>query len=113
VQHRQDALLQCGLHVDQQVAATDEVDARERRVREHVVPREDAAVADRLADPIAAFRLDEEPVQALLRHDLGDVLRVEAGTGRLDRGGVEVGGEDLQQRRTAGGLGGLGEGDGQ
>ena len=75
VQARHDLLLQHRLQVDQEVAATDQVDAREGRVGQYVVPREDAGVTDRLLDAVAAVDLDEEPPQAFGRHVLGDVLR--------------------------------------
>ncbi len=88
-------LLQHRLEVDQHVAAADQVDARERRVGEHVVAREHAHVADRLADPVAAVDLDEEAPQPLGGDVLRDGLRVDAGARLLDAGAVQVGGEDL------------------
>ena len=74
-------LLQARLEIDQEIAATDEVHARERRVGDQVLPREDHHFAQRLADAVAAFLLDEEPPQALGR----DVLR--RGSWHTDRGG--------------------------
>ena len=64
VQRRHDPLLQHRLQVDQQVAATDHVDAREGGIGQHVVPRENAGVADRLADPVTGIDFGEEPPQA-------------------------------------------------
>ena len=81
VERGQHLLLQARLEIDQQVAATDEVHARERRIGDEVLPREDHHLAQRLADPVAAFLLDEEPPQPLGR----DVLR--RGSWRRGRGG--------------------------
>ena len=74
-------LLQARLEINQQVAATDEVHARERRVADEVLPGEDDHLAQRLADPVAAFLLDEEPPQAFRR----DILA--RGSWRKGRGG--------------------------
>ena len=74
-------LLQARLEINQQIAATDEVHARERRVGDEILPREDHHLAQRLADAVAAFLLDEEPPQAFRR----DILR--RGSWRKARGG--------------------------
>ena len=48
MEQRDDLALQRGLQVDQQIAAGDQVEARERRVADHAVRREDAHVAQLL-----------------------------------------------------------------
>jgi len=53
-------LLQARLEIDQQVAATDDVHARERGIADDVLSGEDDHLAQGLVDPIAAFLLDEE-----------------------------------------------------
>ena len=56
VKQRQHLLLHQRLEVDQQVAAGDEVDARERRVVDHVVLREHDHLPQLLDDPVARRR---------------------------------------------------------
>ncbi len=62
---RQDFFLQPGLEINQQVAATDEVHARERRVAQEILPSEDDHLPQGFADAVAALLLDEEPTQPL------------------------------------------------
>src|SRR5258708_23596737 len=57
-------LLQTRLQINQEVAATDQVHARERRVGDEILPGEDDRFAQRLDDAIAAFLLDKKPAQA-------------------------------------------------
>ena len=78
-------LLQARLEIDQQIAATDEVHARERRVGDEILPREDHHLAQRLVDAVAAFLLDEEPPQAFRRDILREALGVEAVAGLLQQ----------------------------
>ena len=49
---RQDPPLQRRGHVDQDIAATDQIHMRERRIGGDVLAREDAAIADRLVDTV-------------------------------------------------------------
>src|SRR5262245_66670743 len=95
MQQRQDLFLQNRLEVDQQIAATDQVHMRERRIGDDVLSREDAHVAERLADAVTSLRLDEEAAQSLRRDVLHDILRVEAGARYLNAPFVEVGDEHL------------------
>src|SRR6266849_7464199 len=66
--------LQTGLEINQQVAATDEVHARERRVSDEILPGEDDHLPQRLDDPVAAFLLDKKASQALRRDILREAL---------------------------------------
>ena len=50
-----------------------------------------------LPHPVAVLLLDEEPAQPLRRHVRGDVGRIDALAGLVDRVPVQVGGEDLQR----------------
>ena len=99
VKHRQQPLLQRRRHVDQHVAAGDEIDARERRIDGDVLAGEHAQVADALLDAVVAILPGEEPAQPL-GADLGlDALGIEAGARLVERRRVaEVGGEDLDRR---------------
>ena len=60
VKHRQQLLLQLAVHVDEHVATADHVEPREWRIARQIVPGEDAEVAERLRDAIAAVGLGEE-----------------------------------------------------
>ena len=91
-----DPLLHPGLEVDEHVSAADQVHAAERRVPGHVVPGEDAHVADGLDHPVSAVHLGEKPLQACWRDVLGDVREV-LSRPRLLHGALgEVRAEDLE-----------------
>src|SRR5229473_6871260 len=77
-------LLQTGLEINQQVAATDEVHARERRVGDEILPSEDDHLPQRLDDAIAAFLLDEEPPQAFRRDILSEAFGVKTVAGFVE-----------------------------
>src|ERR1051326_4518879 len=89
-------LLQTRLKVNQQVAATDEVHARERRVAYEILPCEHNHFAQLFADPIAAFPLCKEPPQPLRRHIGGDALHVKPLSGFFQERVIEVGGKHLE-----------------
>ncbi len=56
----------CGrIQIDQQIAATHQIQARERRITGHVLAGEDAQVAQTLGDAVVMVLLDEEALQAL------------------------------------------------
>ncbi len=96
VEDREQPFLERRRHVDHDVAAGHQVDARERRIDRQVLAREDAQVADALLDAVVAVLLDEELAEAL-GADLGlDALGIDAGAGPIERARVaQVGGEDL------------------
>ena len=70
-------------HIDQQVAATDQVEFGKRRVFDHVLLGKDQHVADALVDAVgAAVRLRGEKARQPFRRDVGgNAGRVDAGAG--------------------------------
>ena len=89
-------LLQHPVHVDQQVAATEQVELGERRVLEHVLLGEDDHVADAFMDAVAAAGLLDEEARQPMRRDVGDdVGGVGADAGLRDGAAVDVRGEHL------------------
>ena len=99
VKQRDELLLQFRPHVNEQVAAADQVNPGKRRVLDHVLLGKDQQVADVLVNPIdAAVRLRrEKPRQPLRRHVHRDARRIESRPRRGDRPAVDVGGEDLHR----------------
>src|ERR1039458_9780681 len=99
VEQGNERLLQVLADIDQQVAATDQVEFGKRRVFDHVLLGKDQQVADAFVDAIgaAAGLGREEPGQPLRREVGGDAGRIEAGAGRGNRLTVNVGGEDLHR----------------
>ena len=97
VEEGEELPLQVRAHVDEQVAAADQVEPGERGIRDHVLLGEDQRVADALLDAVGgAFRfLGEEAGQAFRRDVGGDAGRVRAGAGLLDGLAVDVGAEGL------------------
>ena len=69
--------------------------------------RENAGIADRLADPVACVHLTEVPPQTLGRDVLGNVFWINARTSFFNVGGIEVGCEDLQRCLASDRFGGL------
>ena len=95
MQDRQHATLKGVVHVDEDIPATHQIEARERRIARHVVPREDAQIADAFADLVMAVDADEESAEPLGRDVDLDVVDVDPGPGPLEGRVVDVGGEDL------------------
>jgi hypothetical protein len=95
VEHRDEPPLQGHVHVDEHVAAEDQVQLREGRVARQVLAGEDASVADGLVDPEPPFHPREEAPQASGQDVLRDDGRIEALPRELDRGLAHVGAEDL------------------
>ncbi len=86
------------IQVDQEVAAGNQIEVRERWIADDVVRGEQHELAQLTPDPVATRLPQEEALQALLG-EIGDVrVRIEG----LSRGGnrllVEIGGEHLDLR---------------
>ena len=73
----------------------------------------DAQLPDSLADLVVAILADEEPPQAFRRDVDLDVIQVDAGPGLFQGCFVEVGGQDLDRRRSGSAVEELEQGDGQ
>src|SRR5690606_41199023 len=63
LEHRQHPALRIRLEIDQKVAAADQVEARERRLREDVLLGEHHRVAQRLRHAIVVALPKEEPLE--------------------------------------------------
>ncbi len=109
VEHVQQPLLDLTIEVDQKVPATDQIDARKRRIAQNVVHREQHAVADRLVDAVTALFLAEELTQPGRRHVGHDRLRIHASAAEGNRALVDVAGEHLKRRRRGEGVGLVGQ----
>src|SRR5665213_3454475 len=105
VKGRQRPLLQSGLQVDQQVAATDQIHFRKRRITDQILARENHRLAKRLGDSVAALLLDEKPSQSLRRNVGCERLGVKTGARLVEQRVVQVGREDLHFRRVGNALG--------
>ncbi len=97
VQQGNQLLLQFRAHIDQHVAATDQVEFGKGRVLDDVLLGKDHQIADAFVDAVgAAVRLLEEKARQPVRRDVGgDTGRVNAGAGMSDGVAVNVGGEHL------------------
>src|SRR5215475_8169746 len=65
VKNRYELVLNVAVEIDQQVAAGNQIDARERRIADYAVRREDAEVADLLGDGIGLGVGGEIAIDAL------------------------------------------------
>ena len=88
--------LQLGLQVDEQVAAAQQIQAGEGWVHHQVLLREDHHLANFLSDPVAVPIFDKEALEAVRGDVSGDPGRVDPVSSAVDRGLVQIGGEDLQ-----------------
>ena len=114
MKQRDDLLLHLLVQVDQEVAATDQVQPGEGRVGREVLGGENDLLADLLDDLVAAVFARKEPLQPLGRDVLADLfLRIAAAAGGRQRGDIGVGGEDLDAHLLAGLLHLLGQQHGQ
>lgn len=96
MEHLQDFALDLAVEVDQQVAADDQVDLRERRIRQQVVLGEQHPLADLLAHAVVVAILKEVLTQPGRGHVGNDRLRVSAVTARSNGTFIDVGGKHLQ-----------------
>src|SRR5713226_6156545 len=78
-------LLQTRLKINQQVAATDKVHARERRVGDEILSGEDDHFSQWLDDAIAAFFLDKKTPQSFRREILCEALGIETMAGFVEQ----------------------------
>ncbi len=100
VEQAERLLLGGRLQVDEQVPARDEIDARERRIANDVVLREDDHAA-KLGDDLVAARPPPEVALEPLGRDVRDgALVVDAARGVIERPAVDVGREDLDGPRA-------------
>ena len=76
MESRERLLLQTRLQINQQITATDQVHARERRIADEILPGEDDHLAQRLNDAIAALLLDKKSSQPFRTHILHQALGV-------------------------------------
>src|SRR5262249_46835491 len=94
------SLLQNRAQVDQQIPATDQVDAGERRVLHRVLLRKEADLVDGLRDLIAsAIEFDEEVFQPLGRNICGSRLWKHAGASNRNPVTGHVSAKDLDRNR--------------
>jgi hypothetical protein len=98
VERLDDALLNRSVEVDQQVAARDQIQVRERRILDHVVMRKQQPLAELAPHVILGADSLEKPLQTFLRHirDFGFGIKSLARDG--DRFFVEVRREHLNAR---------------
>ncbi len=96
MEERQQPALCRAVQIDEQVAAGDEVEFRERRVLADVLRREDDQFPDFLIEPIVAVFLGEEPLPPFARHVHRDAVRVNPGAGVVDSLAVQVRAENLK-----------------
>ena len=90
--------LQVRLEVDEHVTARNQVELRERGIPDEIVRRENAHLADILADLIPVVLPDEEPLQPLRSDVLGNAFGVACLTRELECLVVDVAREDLHLR---------------
>ncbi len=97
------------VQVDQQVAAADQVEPRERRIAQHVLAGEQDGVAQCFTDAVAAVLARKVLGQPGLAHVVGNAGGVQAGTRHRDGALVDVGAEQLELVAEVGAVGMFGQ----
>src|SRR5687768_15123995 len=92
---RHDLLLQHWPKINQNVAATDEIELREGRILGHILLGENAHRADAFTDLEARIEPREEAPEPLGRNVVTDAFRVDSGTRAFEGQVADVGAEDL------------------
>ena len=67
VERSQDPTLRERVQIDEKIAAADQVQSRERRIARHILPREQAQIANVLRNAVLAVLSHEESVEAFSR----------------------------------------------
>ena len=91
------AALQHRLEIDQHVTAADQVEPRKGSVAHHVLPRENANIAQEARDVIGCVRGGEVAAQQLRTHVGRNAFRIHAGARPFDRGVADIGGEHFDR----------------
>src|SRR5687768_4990873 len=86
-------------NVDENVLATDQIDARKRRILHQVMHRKDTHVPDRFYDLVMAVKFYKIFLEALRRNVGYAIFIVNAQTGSFDGDFIQIGGEDLNRYR--------------
>ena len=94
-----DAILQLGIEIDQQISARHQIKLGERRVLDDVVLREDAHLAQFLDHAIGVAFADEPARQPFRRHFGFDVGAIAADAGGGEGASVDVGRKNLDMGR--------------
>jgi hypothetical protein len=90
-----DPFLQNRPEVDQHVTATNDVDARERRILKKVLSSENTHITDRFVNTIATFHFDKKASQPFRRNVGCDTLWVDPCAGFLNATLAEVSAKKL------------------
>ncbi len=96
MEQQKNLFLRLGAQIDQQIAAGDQVEARERRIGQHILHREHHHTAQLGHDPVAVLLPGKEASEPRRRYICRDRLRITSLAGESDRILVDIGGEDLQ-----------------
>src|SRR5688500_20046646 len=98
----EDPALRDVVEINQQIAAADQVQSRERRITRHILTREETEIADVLRNSVLAVVPDEKAREAFRRHLVQSIDRVDAGARLLQRRLADISAEnlDLQRRRA-------------
>ena len=95
LEHGQHVLLKHGVEIDQEIAATDQVEPGEGRVPSDVVAGENALVPDGFGDLVALFDSGKEAPQPGRAGIGGNTFHIHARAGPLDRRLADVRAENL------------------
>ena len=95
VKQRHEFLLHLRGEIDQQVAAAQNIQLGKGRVQDEALRGKDHHFPDLRAHPVAVFNFGKEPLEPLRRYVGGNILRINALAGLVNRILVQVGGKDV------------------
>src|SRR5271166_4016647 len=96
MKQRENLLLRAGLQIDQHVPAGNQIEPRERWVRQEILDREDHGLAQIANNAKTAALVYKKPAQAFRAHLRLGLRSINAATCKSDCMGVHVRREDLK-----------------
>jgi hypothetical protein len=99
VERSQDPALSHLVQIDEEIAAADEVQSRERRIARHVLTREETQIAYVLRDAVLVVVPGEEALEAFSRDFVQGIRVVRARARLLQRRFTDIRPENLDRRR--------------
>ena len=96
MKERQDLLLGAGPQIDQEVPAGNEIEPRERRVREQVLDREHHGFAQIAHHPVSLAFPRKKTGQARPGHSIRGFRSIKARAGKRDGLGIDIGCKNLK-----------------
>src|SRR5678815_4669331 len=98
MEQRHESFLQCAIQVDQDIPTTQQVEFGKRRVLDEILDGKNRHFTKFFFDVITVAFIEEKSPEPRRRDIFDDTVRIDSGTCRLNRVGVDVGAENLHAK---------------